>query len=342
MHGIAQFDVPLDDAAALGRQLVRGLTDVLVQGRLDQGGKPMTTDVSVIAGRFQLADPLGKGNMGEVYRALDLQAGEHDVDRIVAVKLVLNSRYGPLGAGTSTSKAAQRFAREVAIMRRLHHPNLPRTIDGGVDASGRPYLVMEYLNGRELSELIEGHPQLPASWVAALGAQIASGLAAAHAEKVVHRDLKPANVIVVPGGVVKVLDFGLGQIVDEDGTQLTSSGVTVGTARYMAPEQFRGSTVTPAADLYALGCVLFELLTGVPPFHGGSAYELGEKHRNADIPPLRTLRQDVPARSRSCWWSGCCASRRTSARRARSRCVTRSAGSRPVTTRCPAGPMPTR
>ena len=86
----------------------------------------MTTDVSVIAGRFQLAGALGKGNMGEVYRALDLQAGEHDVDRIVAMKLLLNSRYGPLDIGTSTSTAVQRFAREVAIMRRLHHPNLPR------------------------------------------------------------------------------------------------------------------------------------------------------------------------------------------------------------------------
>jgi very-short-patch-repair endonuclease len=255
----------------------------------------VTEDVSFIAGRFRLAGPLGKGNMGEVYRAEDVQAGAHAVDRTVAVKLLLNSRYGPLGDGTSTSKAVQRFAREVAIMRKLRHPNLPRTIDGGVDASGRPYLAMEFLDGRALSELIDERPQLPPSWVAALGAQIASGLAAAHAEKVVHRDLKPANVMLVAGGVVKVLDFGLGQIVDDtDGDRLTSSGVTLGTARYMAPEQFLASTVTPAADLYALGCVLFELLTGVPPFHSGSAFELGEKHRNAEVPPLKALRQDVP------------------------------------------------
>jgi len=255
----------------------------------------VTAGVSIIAGRFQLAGPLGKGNMGEVYRAHDLHAGAHAADRIIAVKLLLNSRYGPLGDATGATKAAERFAREVAIMRRLHHPNLPRTIDGGVDPTGRPYLAMEFLDGRELADLIESHPQLPASWVAALGAQIASGLAAAHAEKVIHRDLKPANVMVVSGGLVKVLDFGLGQIVDDtDGARLTSSGVTVGTARYMAPEQFRGSTVTPAADLYALGCVLFELLTGVPPFHSGSAFELGDKHCNADIPPLKALRQDVP------------------------------------------------
>ena len=180
-------------------------------------------------------------------------------------------------------------------MRRLDHANLPRTIDGGVDGSGRPYLAMEFLDGRQLADLIDEHPQLPASWAAALGAQIAAGLAAAHAEGVTHRDLKPANVMLLPGGLVKVLDFGLGRMVDDTGgSRLTSSGVTVGTARYMAPEQFHTSAVTPAADLYALGCVLFELLTGVPPFHSASPLELGQKHCTETPPPLRTLRQDVP------------------------------------------------
>lgn len=252
-------------------------------------------DPSVVADRFRLMGALGKGSMGEVYRAEDLHADADSADRVVAVKLLLSSRYGPITESLSESTAGRRFAREVQIMRRLAHPNLPRTVDGGVDGSGRPYLAMEFLDGRQLADLIDEHPQVPASWAAALGAQVASGLAAAHADGVIHRDLKPANVMVVPGGLVKVLDFGLGQIVDDaDGDRVTSSGVTVGTARYMAPEQFRSSRVTQAADLYALGCVLFELLTGVPPFHSESPFELGEKHRTEQPPPVSALRRDVP------------------------------------------------
>lgn len=247
----------------------------------------------VVAGRFHLLGPLGRGNMGEVHRAEDLTAGADSPDPVVAVKLLLSSRYGPIGGSMPDSVAAQRFAREVRIMRMLTHPNLPRTIDGGVDESGRPYLAMELLDGRQLTDLIDEHPQVPVSWAAALGAQIASGLAAAHARNVIHRDLKPANVMVLPGGQVKVLDFGLGQIVDDAGSRVTSSGATVGTARYMAPEQFRASTVTPAADLYALGCVLFELINGVPPFHSESPLELGEKHTTEPPPPVDGVR-DLP------------------------------------------------
>jgi very-short-patch-repair endonuclease len=147
-----------------------------------------------------------------------------------------------------------------------------------------------------LSDLIAGHPRLPLSWVAAVGAQIADGLSAAHARDVVHRDLKPSNVMIVYGGGVKVLDFGMGRIVGEsEVSRVTSTGVTVGTSHYMAPEQFRDSTVGQAADLYALGCVLFEMLTGVPPFHSESTHELGQKHLSESVPPVRLLRKDVPA-----------------------------------------------
>lgn len=255
----------------------------------------MSVDPDVIAGRFRLVGPLGKGNMGEVYRAEDLASDGDPSSRVVAVKLLLSSRHGSIGDSVAQSAARRRFAREVRIMRRLTHPHLPRTIGGGVDESGRPYLVLEFLNGRQLADLIDENPQLPVSWVAAVGAQIASALAAVHAEGVIHRDLKPTNVMVLPGGLVKVLDFGLGQIIeDAEASKLTSSGVTIGTARYMAPEQFRASNVTPAADLYALGCVLFELLTGVPPFHSESPFELGKKHCDEQPAPLTALRKDVP------------------------------------------------
>jgi superfamily II DNA/RNA helicase/tRNA A-37 threonylcarbamoyl transferase component Bud32/very-short-patch-repair endonuclease len=252
-------------------------------------------NLDVVADRFRLLGPIGKGNMGEVHRAEDLQADEDAEDRIVAVKLILHSRYGPLSDSLSDAKTVQRFSREVRIMRRLDHPNLPRIVDGGVDSAGLAYLAMEFLDGRTLRDLVAEYPQSPISWVAALGAQIAAGLSAAHTAGVIHRDLKPSNVMVLRGGDVKVLDFGMGRIVDgTEHTQLTSTGVTIGTARYMAPEQFRASSVGQAADLYALGCMLFELLTGVPPFHSASAHELGQKHLHEPPPPLSPLRPDVP------------------------------------------------
>ncbi|MDG4788190.1 protein kinase [Micromonospora sp. WMMD1102] len=136
----------------------------------------------LVAGRFQLRGAIGKGNMGEVHRAEDQQVAEGDPYRRVAVKLILRSRYGAALDSQADLKAVDRFAREVRIMRRLaEHPNLPRTIDGGVDDGGLPYLAMELLNGESLKDLVAEYPQLPVPWVAAIGAQIANGLAAAHA-----------------------------------------------------------------------------------------------------------------------------------------------------------------
>ncbi|MFJ1595493.1 protein kinase [Streptomyces sp. NPDC088261] len=253
-----------------------------------------------IAGRFRLRGVLDSGNMGEVHRAEDLQAVDGSPDRVVAVKLILRRRSGALiDTHTRTDNTVvERFAREVRIMRKLNdHPNLPRTIDGGVDATNGdlPFLAMEFLDGHTLADLVAEEGRLPVSWVAAIGVQMAHGLAAAHALGVVHRDLKPRNVMLTRGGLVKVLDFGMGRIADDpDGALLTSSNATVGTARYMAPEQFQGSHVTPAADLYALGCLLHEMLLSSPPFTGNVAFDLAEKHAREEPPPVRLLRADVP------------------------------------------------
>ncbi|HEX6970395.1 MAG TPA: protein kinase [Micromonosporaceae bacterium] len=256
----------------------------------------MTLNRQLVADRFLLLGPIGKGNMGEVHRAKDLHAAEDSKDRIVALKLLLRSRSGLVIDTQSDNTSVRRFEREVRIMRTLSdHPNLPRTIDGGVDPSGLPYLAMELLDGDTLRDLVSEHPQLPISWVAALGVQIADGLSAAHVAGVIHRDLKPSNVMLLRGGVAKVLDFGMGRIIgDIDSGRVTSTGVTVGTARYMAPEQFRDAAVTQAADLYALGCVLFELLTGVPPFLSESPHELGQKHLTEPAPSPELLRSDIP------------------------------------------------
>ena len=254
-------------------------------------------DQRVVADRFLITGAVGRGNMGEVHRAVDLQVPEGSAERDVAVKCLLRRRSGAAIDTRADAKMVLRFEREVRIMRRLTHPNLPRTVDGGLDTADAdlPYLVMEYLDGHTLADLMDEEPQLPASWVAAVGAQIADGLAAAHREGVVHRDLKPSNVMLVRGGQVKVLDFGMGRLVDEpEDARITSTGMVVGTARYMAPEQFRSHAVTQAADLYSLGCVLYEMLTGVPPFVSTNAHELGVKHQNEQPAPIRMIRSDVP------------------------------------------------
>ncbi|TYC22951.1 protein kinase domain-containing protein [Micromonospora sp. DR5-3] len=256
----------------------------------------MTGTNDWVAGRFRLQSAIGKGNMGEVHRAEDMAAHEGSTDRIVALKLILRSRSGAVIDTSADNKARQRFEREVRIMRKLGHPNLPRIIAGAAGVDELPYIAMELLDGETLRDLVSEHPQLPISWVAAVGAQIADGLSAAHAADVVHRDLKPSNVMLLRTGAIKVLDFGMGRILDDAETgKVTSTGVTVGTARYMAPEQFLAAAVTQAADLYALGCVLFELLTGVPPFLSESSHELGQKHLEEPVPSIRLMRSDVPS-----------------------------------------------
>ncbi|MFL1428147.1 MULTISPECIES: protein kinase domain-containing protein [unclassified Nocardiopsis] len=253
-----------------------------------------------VADRFRLDGSIGRGNMGEVHRAEDTEppggASTPEQDRRVAVKLILRRRSG--APVDPEDKSVKRFLREVDIMRRFDHPRIPRLIDGGMDTTGGdnlPYLAMEFLDGRTLRDLNGEVPQLPVAWATAIGAQIADALYTAHAEGVVHRDLKPANVMITRGGLLKVLDFGMGRIVDDpDLTKLTSTDTTVGTARYMAPEQFQGAKVTYAADLYALGCVLYELLFGAPLFSGTTNFELGYKHNNEDIPALGLLRADLP------------------------------------------------
>jgi tRNA A-37 threonylcarbamoyl transferase component Bud32 len=245
----------------------------------------------VIAGRFELLAPVARGNMGEVYQARDRDTGE-----TVAVKLIWRRRSGEQVSLTEADKNAERFAREVRIMARLSSRNLPRTVGGGLDGD-RPYLAMEYIDGVTLDDVLRENGQLPVAWAAAIGAQIASGLDAAHRAGVVHRDLKPSNVMISSDGVVKVLDFGVGLILDDvDGPRLTSSDVTVGTARYMAPEQaIEGGTVTAAVDLYALGCVLYQMLAGAPPFDGGTTYQVLSQHFNQQPTLVRTLRGEVPA-----------------------------------------------
>ncbi|MCX4752540.1 protein kinase domain-containing protein [Kitasatospora purpeofusca] len=255
----------------------------------------------VIAGRYRLHTPIGAGGMGEVWQAYDER-----LDRRVAVKMMLAESPVPSGfQGAAFEETLQtrraRFLREVQITAGIEHLGVPAVYDTGTDeASGRLFVVMQLLQGRELQTFIDEtdyeNETVPVSWAAAVGAQIASVLDTVHHHDVVHRDIKPSNLMITPGGVVKVLDFGVAALRGV-GTlpRLTQVGMTVGTPPYMSPEQSLANAVGPAADVYALACVLHELLTGKPPFTPDDSRSHMWHHVHTPPPPVRSLRPDVPA-----------------------------------------------
>ncbi|GAA1427220.1 serine/threonine protein kinase PkaE [Streptomyces thermospinosisporus] len=245
-------------------------------------------DVRRIAGRYELLEQFGHGGMGDVWRGYDVV-----LDRPVAVKLIRPE------AATSPHLAQElekRFRREARITARIQHPGVPQVYDAVLDESYEQlFLVMELVDGVPLTAYVRPDgPPLPVSWAVAVAAQVATVLSYAHDVPVVHRDLKPGNILVARDGTVKVLDFGIAAILRTDVTKLTATGTPLGTHQYMAPEQVRGGRVTPRTDLYALGCVLHELLCGRPLFSGDSEWQLMMQHVNAGPTPLRRLRADVP------------------------------------------------
>jgi hypothetical protein len=231
----------------------------------------------LLGGRYRMEALLASGGMGEVWAARDLL-----LDRAVAVKVLG-------GAFASDGRAAERLRREARAAGRLEHPAIARMLDLGEDG-GRPYLVMELLEGESLAERIARGPMGPAE-AARVVAVVADALEAAHRAGVVHRDVKPGNVFLTSDGGVKVLDFGIASAAGD--TALTT-GDLLGTAAYLAPERALGHQATAAADVYALGVVLYELLAGRRPFQAGSEIELAMAHINADPVPLAMVAPSVP------------------------------------------------
>ncbi|MFR9727870.1 serine/threonine protein kinase [Saccharopolyspora sp. MS10] len=201
-----------------------------------------------------------------------------------------------IGAGGAVEELAKRFQREARVTARIRHHGVPQVYDAGLDSGAAElYLVMELVPGVSLRTFVDPHEPLPASWAAAFGAQLATVLSHAHAVPVVHRDLKPTNVLVTAEGAVKVLDFGIAAVLRPDVTRFTATGTPMGTSLYMSPEQVKGGTVSPRSDLYTLGCVLYELLSGYPVFGGDTDIDRWNRHLHAEPVPLRELRTDVPA-----------------------------------------------
>ena len=236
------------------------------------------TAARVIAGRYQVEGLLGRGGTASVWLARDLR-----LDRPVAVKELT----GPWLEEPEAALA--RFDREARTVARLDHPNIVAVHD--VDIHGAtPYLVMELIDGVTVAKILS-NGVLSVAKAVAIASQVCDGLTAAHAAGVIHRDVKPANLMLTPAGVVKICDFGIARPLSESG--LTGSQAVLGTIRYMAPEHVRGESVDPRADLYGLGCTLYAMLTGVPPFSGVQSDVL-RQHLDEEPVALREHRDDVP------------------------------------------------
>jgi tRNA A-37 threonylcarbamoyl transferase component Bud32/tetratricopeptide (TPR) repeat protein len=247
-------------------------------------------DDTLIHGRYRLLERIGRGGMGEVWRARDESLG-----RRIAVKCLK-----PLGTQhdhSFTRVLRERFRREARVAAALQHRGVTVVHDFG-EWDGMLFLVMELLEGYDLSRLLEenkGHP-LPVADVVDIAEQVASALAYTHEQGIVHRDLKPANIVRTADGTVKICDFGIARLGHDAGftARLTGTGIAMGTPHYMSPEQIGGDEVDRRSDLYSLGCVLYEIATGVPPFDLDDAWAILVGHRDTEPAPPRIRRAELP------------------------------------------------
>ena len=233
----------------------------------------------VLDGRYALEALVGSGGMADVYRAKDQL-----LERTVAVK-ILHQQY------ENDTEFITRFQREAKAAARITHPNIVNVYDVGV-AEGRHYIVMEYVPGRTLKERIKEEGPVPVPQALQIARQIAGALAQAHANNLVHCDIKPHNILVMPDGNVKVADFGIARAVTE--STMTYNDNIMGSVHYFSPEQARGTMITPKSDVYSLGGLLYEMLSGRIPFDGNTAVSIARKHLEEDPQPLHMIAPGIP------------------------------------------------
>jgi tRNA A-37 threonylcarbamoyl transferase component Bud32 len=233
-----------------------------------------------LSGRYRLDAQIGAGGMSTVYRAFDL-----NLERRVAIKLLHREM-------SADSDQLERFRREARAVAQLSHPHIVGVIDAGEDEN-RPYIVFEYVEGETLKDRIRRLGRLPVDESLAYAIEIARALGCAHGHDIVHRDVKPQNVLLDPEGSAKVTDFGIARSLRDDG--LTADGRVLGTTDYVSPEQALGHDVDGQSDIYSLGVVLFEMLTGDVPFHGENQISVAMKHVREDLPDIQRIRPEVSA-----------------------------------------------
>ena len=233
----------------------------------------------IIKERYEIVEILGEGGMAFVYKARDKQ-----LQRYVAIK-TLKPNY------VNQEKFVDRFRREAQTAANLNHPNIVQIFDWGID--DEPYFVMEYIEGNTLTSIISGNRTVGLNDILYIGSQVANGLKEAHKRGLVHRDIKPGNIMITPDGKVKVTDFGIVSLQNEE-SDITKTGAVLGTASYISPEQAQGKPVSFESDLYSLGTVLYELIAGKPPFTGDSPIATATKHLTDKPEKLSNLRKDIP------------------------------------------------
>jgi serine/threonine-protein kinase len=242
-------------------------------------------EAGTLSGRYETGERLGSGGMSNVYKATDLV-----LERTVAVKILAEHL-------SDDERFVARFRREALAVAKLIHPNIVQVYDTGKD-DGRHYIVMEYVSGRSGAQILQRSGPVEPEIAAELGIQACAGLDYAHRRGIIHRDVKPGNLMVVGGPVgggemtVKLTDFGIARAIEQ--TRITQVGSVVGTAAYLAPEQVRGEEATPATDVYALGVVIYQFLTGRLPYEGSSLAELAVRQQNEKPLPPSTYNDEVP------------------------------------------------
>jgi tRNA A-37 threonylcarbamoyl transferase component Bud32 len=233
----------------------------------------------LVGGRYRLEELIGRGGMASVHRAIDLRLG-----RRVAVKMLRPKVL-------ADPDLAMRFRREAHAATVLRHPNVVACLDTGTD-DGRPYLVMEIVDGEDLASLLRRERRLPWERAVRIAGDVAIGLGVAHGRGFVHRDVKPGNILLARDGRARITDFGIARLDAE--AEASLPGTTLGSVHYFSPEQAQGATTTPASDVYGLGLVLFEALTGARPFGGGSPEAIASARVGAPAPSPRTLEPGIP------------------------------------------------
>jgi eukaryotic-like serine/threonine-protein kinase len=256
----------------------------------------MTVLGTLLGGRYRLDAQIGRGGMSTVYRAFDTV-----LERTVAIKLMHREI-------ASDSDQLERFRREARSVARLNHPHIVTVIDAGEEsvedgagphgaAVGTPYIVLEYVDGETLKQLIRREGPLEITQAIAYAIELVRALGAAHESQIVHRDVKPQNVLIGEEGGAKITDFGIARTLTEEG--LTIAGRVLGTTDYVSPEQALGQPVTGQSDLYSLGIVIYEMLTGQIPFHGESPVAVAMCHVREQVPDVQQLRPEVSAATAS-------------------------------------------